>query len=174
MQIINQKTTHEKTMCEAFHLYLKNNRIEQDVLPFNFENFGDKDGGADYNNPKESFLIELKSFKPDIIHKVENKSGEKQFQEELKLDIQGLFVNDCCGYRIELIFNWKKNITKSKKLKNDFLKKIIRVSDVIRNSKKNIPHEGMHNAAIPLFKSDVLCVWFQAYDPKKKGGGFKQ
>ena len=124
MQIINQKTTHEKTMCEAFHLYLKKNRIEQDVLPFNFKNHGDKgNGGADYNHPNEPFLIELKSFKPEIIHKVENKSVEKQFQEELKLDIQGLFVNDCCGYRIELIFKWKKNITKSKKLYNDLLKK---------------------------------------------------
>ena len=41
------------------------------------------------------------------------------------------------------------------------------MSDVIRNSKKNIPHEGMHNAAIPLFKSDVLCVSFRIYKKKE-------
>ena len=45
------------------------------------------------------------------------------------------------------------------------LKKISRVSDVIRNSKKNIPEVGTHNASIPLFKSDVLCVLFWIYNP---------
>jgi hypothetical protein len=167
MQIINQKTTHEKTMCEAFHLYLKNNRIEQDVRPFDFENFGDKDGGADYNNPKESFLIELKRFKPDNIHKIENKSAEYEFQKTLVSDIEKLFGNDCCGYLIMLSFNWKKNITKSKKLRKDFLKKISIVSDVIRNSKKKIPEVSESNPRIPLFKSDVLCVLFRIYKKKE-------
>ena len=91
-----QKIIHEETMCKAFHSYLEKNHIEHHMHPFNFKNHGDNgNGGADYNHPNKPFLIELKSFKPNIIHKIENKSAEYEFQEELKLDIQELFVNDC-------------------------------------------------------------------------------
>lgn len=71
-----KKIMHEKTTCEAFHLYLKKNHIEHPIHPFNFKENGDNgNGGADYNHPNEPFLIELKSFKSDIIHKIENKSA---------------------------------------------------------------------------------------------------
>tara|TARA_B100001142_G_C13858493_1_gene471149 strand:- start:235 stop:483 length:249 start_codon:yes stop_codon:yes gene_type:complete len=71
-----KKIMHGKTTCEAFHLYLKKNHIEHHMHPFNFKEHGDNgNGGADYNHPNEPFLIELKSFKPNIIHKIENKSA---------------------------------------------------------------------------------------------------